>query len=193
MTMTRGQEPGSRTLWHFGLEARRTSRGWSLFRGKERVSPLGRSRPETWRRARLMHPELPEKLDYEAFEDPEARRGAKRLLEHADGEEGVRADVAILLAKKLAPATRLAVKMRRRPGAAEWRLARRMQRLVEYGDVPDAAFECAIQKARAQRADTSTRDAGGRGAAARVSMRRAPHGTRRGSRRSESRGHGAAR
>jgi hypothetical protein len=142
----------NRTLWHFGLEARRTSDGWSLFRGEERVSPLGRSRPENWRRARLMHPQVPEKLDYEAFEDPETRRGAKRLLAHADGEEGVRADVAILLAKKLAPAKRVAATMRRRPGAAEWKLARRMQRVVEYGDAPDAAFEYAIREARARRA-----------------------------------------
>ena len=149
MTMSENRNLGNRTLlWHFGLEARETSDGWSLFRGEERVSPLGRSRPETWRRARRLHPELPEELDYEAFEDPETRRGAKRLLAHADGEEGVRADVAILLAKKLASATRVAAKMRRRPGAAEWRLARRMQRVVEYGDVPDAAFEYAIQEAR---------------------------------------------
>ena len=141
-------ERRDRTLWHFGLEVRRTSRGWSLFRGEERLSPLGRTKAETWRRARRLHPELHEALDYEAFDDPAVRRGAKRLLEHAVGEEGVRADVAILLAKKLAPATRLAATMRRRPGAAEWRLARRMQRVVEYGDVPDAAFEYAIQKAR---------------------------------------------
>ena len=141
-------ERRDRTLWHFGLEVRRTSYGWSLFRGEERLSPLGRSRVETWRRARRLHPELPEALDYDAFDDPAVRRGAKRLLEHAVGEEGVRADVAILLAKKLAPVTRLAATMRRRPGASEWRLARRMQRVVEYGDVPDAAFEYAIQKAR---------------------------------------------
>jgi hypothetical protein len=38
--------------------------------------------------------------------------------------------------------------MRRRARKAEWELARRMQRVVEYGDVPDAAFEYAIQKAR---------------------------------------------
>ena len=37
-------ERRDRTLWHFGLEVRRTSYGWSLFRGEERLSPLGRSR-----------------------------------------------------------------------------------------------------------------------------------------------------
>ncbi len=122
-----------------GLEVRRTGRGWSLFR--VRLSPLGRTINETWWRA---HRELL---------DEGMRRAGRSLLGYADGcHARVRPDVAILLAKKMAPVTRLAERMHRTPNAWEWRLAEAMQDVVRLYDVPDASFEYAIDMARARRA-----------------------------------------
>jgi hypothetical protein len=120
-----------------GLEVRRTGPGWSLFRGGVRLSPLGRTMNETWRRARR------------ELLDEGMRRAGRSLLGYAVGcHARVRPDVAILLAKKLAPVTRLAARMRRTPNAWEWRLAEAMQDVVRLHDVPDASFEYAISKAR---------------------------------------------
>jgi hypothetical protein len=152
---------------------------WALFRGDEKLTPWGSQRtawnravemhPELpWipsresRRARERRLAIaagqfspPRDSDrpstrsgVEALDD-DARRAAKRLLMLAEGDNGARADVAILLAKKMAPVTRLLAMMRRRPKTAEWRLANAMQRLIDAA--PDAAFEYAIREARKRR------------------------------------------
>ena len=109
MTMTRGQEPGSRTLWHFGLEVRRTSRGFSLFRGEERLSPLGRTKDATVASSAAAAPRAPRSrgAGLRSIQQSRSCDAARSdCSTDAVGEEGVRADVAVLLAKKLAVATR---------------------------------------------------------------------------------------